>query len=257
VTGGLTGGLPVRCYTGAMRRFRRIRESDAAMLSALRAVEAHVRPDFRKAVVFGVVALAASGVARGIGGVHSAHLHNRVAAYGLVAVFLILGVAATRSAASELARVSTARAGPAAATLLRVVSLLIGYLVVLLVGLDMFAVPVGHLLVGGAVTGVILGIAAQQTLGNIFAGIVLLFAQPYLPGERIQVRSGALGGVMQGTVTAVGLLYTTLATDDGVLNLPNSGLLAAAVGPLPAADATVDDDDPPFPSTPPGPGFDS
>jgi small-conductance mechanosensitive channel len=216
-----------------MRRFRRIRETDATMLSALRAVEAHVRPDFRKAVVFGVLALAASGVARGVGGVHAAHLHTRLVAYGLVAVFLIFGVAATRSAARELSRVSAARAGPAAATLLRVVALLIGYLVVLLVGLDLFAIPVGHLLVGGAVTGVILGIAAQQTLGNIFAGIVLLFAQPYLPGERIQVRSGALGGITQGTVTSVGLLYTTLATDDGVLNLPNSGLLAAAVGPVP------------------------
>jgi small-conductance mechanosensitive channel len=243
----------MRCYTGAMRRWRRIRDADVTMLSALRAVEAHVRPDFRKAVAFGLLALICSGVARGISGVHAAHLHTRVVAYGLAAGFLVLGVAATRSAASELSRVSAARAGPAAATLLRVVTLLVGYLVVLLVGLDLFAIPSGHLLVGGAVTGVILGIAAQQTLGNIFAGIVLLFAQPFLPGERIQVRSGALGGITQGTVTAVGLLYTTLATDDGVLNLPNSGLLAAAVGPLPARDATVNDDDPPFPSTPPGP----
>jgi small-conductance mechanosensitive channel len=224
------------------KRIRKIRDSDATMRSALRAVEAHVRLDLRKAIVFGVLALVCSGVGRGIGGVHADKLHTRVAAYGLVAAFLILGIVATRSAASELARVSAARAGAAAATLLRVATLLVGYLIVLLVALDLFAIPVGHLLVGGAVTGVILGIAAQQTLGNIFAGIVLLFAQPYLPGERIQVRSGALGGVMQGTVTSVGLLYTTLATDDGVLNVPNSGLLAAAVGPLPPAPAPESDD---------------
>jgi small-conductance mechanosensitive channel len=235
-----------------MMRFRRIRESDAPVINALRAVEAHVRPDFRKAVVFGVLALASSGVARGIGGVHAEKLHTRLAAYGLVAAFLIFGIAASRSAASELARVSAARAGPAAATLLRVASLLLGYLVVLLVGLDLFAIPVGHLLVGGAVTGVILGIAAQQTLGNIFAGIVLLFAQPYLPGERIQVRSGSLGGTTQGTVTSVGLLFTTLATDDGVLNMPNSGLLAAAVGPIPPPEPPVSDDEEP-PYAPPSP----
>jgi len=34
-------------------------------------------------------------------------------------------------------------------------------------------------------------------------------------------------------VTSVGLLYTTLSTQDGVLSIPNGALLAAAVGPLP------------------------
>ena len=37
----------------------------------------------------------------------------------------------------------------------------------------------GALLVAGAVTAIVLGIAAQQTLGNFFAGLVLLFARPY------------------------------------------------------------------------------
>ena len=79
----------------------------------------------------------------------------------------------------------------------------------------------------------ILGIAAQQSLSNVFAGLVLLFARPYIPGEKVRIRSGALGGTLDGTVTSVGLLYTTLSTQDGVLNIPNGGLLAAAVGPLP------------------------
>src|SRR5674476_1088771 len=71
------------------------------------------------------------------------------------------------------------------------------------------AVPVGNLLVGGAVTGMILGIVAQQSLSNVCAGLVLLFARPYIPGERVRIRSGALGGTLDGTVTSVGLLYTT------------------------------------------------
>ena len=32
---------------------------------------------------------------------------------------------------------------------------------------------VGSLLLGGAVTGIVVGIAAQQALGNLFAGVVL------------------------------------------------------------------------------------
>ena len=226
-----------------MTRSQFVRARNASVRTALRAVEARVRPDFRKAVAFGVLALALSAVAHGIGGIHAASLHTRLAAYGFGAAFLVFGVAATRSAASELSRVSEQRAGAAAATPLRVASLLAGYFVVGLVALDIFAIPVGHLLVGGAVTGVILGIAAQQSLGNLVAGIVLLFARPYIPGERIRVRSGALGGIIEGTVTSVGLLYTTLATDDGVVNIPNGGLLAAAVGPVPAV-AAVDEDHP-------------
>ena len=49
--------------------------------------------------------------------------------------------------------------------------------------MDLFALPIGNLLVGGAVTGMVLGIAAQQSLSNVFAGLVLLFARPYIPGE--------------------------------------------------------------------------
>jgi small-conductance mechanosensitive channel len=155
-------------------------------------------------------------------------------------LYVAFGVLATRSAAEEVTRVSKQRAGSAAATPLRLAILLLGYFAVLLVALDLFQVPVGHLLVGGAVTGVILGIAAQQSLGNLFAGLVLLFSRPYVPGERIRVRSGALGGTIDGTVTSVGLTYTTMETADGVVNIPNSGLLGAAVGPLPDPDRTAE-----------------
>ena len=221
---------------------------DNSIGAALRAVDAKVRPDFRRAVLAAVLALVADTVAHAVGGVHAHALHDRVIAYVCAGGFVVLGVLATRSAAGELARVSLHRAGPTAATPLRVACLLFGYLVVLLAGLDLLAVPVGKLLVGGAVTGVIIGIAAQQSLANVFAGLVLLFARPYIPGEAIRVRSGALGGTIEGTVTTVGLLYTTLQTADGVVNIPNAGLLAAAVGPLPAGapaapDSSTDYDD--------------
>lgn len=201
------------------------------MRGALRALDARVRPDFRRAVLCAVLAFVLDGAAHTVGGVHAHALHDRLIAYGCTAAFVVLAVTATRSAAGELTRVSLHRAGPTAATPLRVASLLLGYLIVALCGLDLLAVPVGKLLVGGAVTGVILGIAAQQSLSNLFAGVVLLFARPYVPGEAIRIRSGAFGGSLDGVVTSVGLLYTTLDTTDGVINIPNAGLLAAAVGP--------------------------
>ena len=210
-----------------------IPDTNASLRAAVRAVDSKVRPDFRRTIVCAVLAFTLDGATPYLGGVHAATLDRRLAAYGTAAAFVVFGLAATRSVASELSRVSLSRAGAAAATPLRVGCLMVGYLIVTLTAMDLFALPVGNLLVGGAVTGMILGIAAQQALANVFAGLVLLFARPYTPGEKVRIRSGALGGILDGTVTSVGLLYTTLSTEDGVLNIPNGALLAAAVGPLP------------------------
>jgi small-conductance mechanosensitive channel len=88
-------------------------------------------------------------------------------------------------------------------------------------------------LLGGAIVGVVLGIALQQTLANVFAGVVLLMAHPFSIGERIRIRSGALGGELVGLVAKVTLTYVVLELDDGPLNVPNAGVLAAAVGRAP------------------------
>lgn len=207
-------------------------------------LEERIRPDFRKAVVSSVVALAALIVGHLLGDIHSDSLHRRLIAIGCAVGVLVFGVLATRSAAGEVENVARVRAGATAATPLRVVCLLVGYVIVVLAALDLLDTPIGHLLVGGAVTGVIVGIAAQQSLANVFAGLVLLLSRPYVPGERILIRSGALGGPLEGMVTRVGLAYTTLLGNDGVIvNIPNAGLLAAAVGPAPPPESEEKEDD--------------
>jgi hypothetical protein len=87
-------------------------------------------------------------------------------------------------------------------------------------------------LVGAGVAGVVLGIAAQQSLGNVFAGLVLLVARPFVIGDHIRIRSGALGGIFEAWVSEMSLTYTTLRTEDGILKIPNSAMLAAGVGHL-------------------------
>ena len=154
----------------------------------------------------------------------------------LALVFVVTGVAASRALGRLVARVSTDRAGMAVGSLLRIITMIVGYLTVLFGVLALLRVNVGSLLVGGALTGVVLGIAAQQTLGNFFAGMVLLFSRPYTPGDRITVYTGAMGGPFTGMVVSAGLIYTVIQTDErGLVRLPNAGVLAAAVGPAPAA----------------------
>ena len=70
------------------------------------------------------------------------------------------------------------------------------------------------LAVGGAVTAVVLGLAAQQTVGNLFAGTVLLSARPFRVGDRVRLQGGAIAGQIEGVVSSLGLLYTTLASGE-------------------------------------------
>ena len=120
-------------------------------------------------------------------------------------------------------------AGSAHASVVRYSMVLAGAIFTLVIALALFKVPVGQLIVGGALTTILIGIAAQQSLSNIFAGLVLLFSRPFNVGESVQLRSGAMGGLLEGTVTEIGITYLRLDTADGLMSLPNSQVLAAAI----------------------------
>lgn len=88
------------------------------------------------------------------------------------------------------------------------------------------------LAVGGAVTAIVLGLAAQATIGNLFAGLLILSVQPFRVGERVRIQAGALGGVLEGTVVQLGLLYVTLSAGDDTILVPNNAVMNAAIVPL-------------------------
>jgi small conductance mechanosensitive channel len=85
---------------------------------------------------------------------------------------------------------------------------------------------------GGALTAVVFGLAAQQTLGNVFAGTVLLSARPFRVGERVRLQGGGLAGTVEGVVSSLGLLYTTLSSGEDAIMVPNSVVISVAVVPL-------------------------
>ena len=88
------------------------------------------------------------------------------------------------------------------------------------------------LALGGAITAVVLGLAAQQTLGNVFAGIVLIAVRPFKVGDRVRLQAGGLAGQIEGVVSSLGLLYTTFAQGGDSVMVPNNVVLSAAVVPL-------------------------
>lgn len=217
-------------------------------IGALRAIDEQAKLNLKRAVPALVLALACFAFGDHLGGIdqtrparfavggHSMSLSRdqvSLVVLGLCVLFLACGIIAIRSIANELNRVSTARGGVATGSAIRLICSIIGYGIVLLGVLALLRVDLGNLLVGGAVTGVVIGIAAQQTLGNFFAGLVLLFARPFVPGQRVKVRTGALGGPFEGVILGSGLVYTTIETDEGVVAMPNAGVLASAIGPAP------------------------
>jgi small-conductance mechanosensitive channel len=105
----------------------------------------------------------------------------------------------------------------------------IGYALIILMTLNLLEIPVGRIILGSAVLGIILGVAAQQALGNFFASIVLIISHPFAVGENITLNSGALGGEYNGKVMEIGLTHTRIRNKQGnVVLLPNATLLSSA-----------------------------
>lgn len=98
-----------------------------------------------------------------------------------------------------------------------------------LLALDAVGVEAQTLAIGGALTAVVVGLAAQQTFGNLIAGTVLLSARPFRVGERVRLQGGALAGQVDGVVGALGLLYTTFVAGDESILVPNSVVLSVMV----------------------------
>ncbi len=77
------------------------------------------------------------------------------------------------------------------------------------------------------VASVVVGLAAQSTLGNLIAGISLIIYRPFKVGDRVQVSAPI--GVETGIVLNIDLGYTLLRTaDQRLLVIPNSSMASQA-----------------------------
>ena len=143
---------------------------------------------------------------------HGVH-HSSLVTWITVPVLLISGIYAVSRLADAMGRFLARRSIEAAAAVVRLVATGVGYLLVLIAVFELLGVSLAHLIIGFGLAGVVLGIAAQQSLGNIFASLVLLFARPFKVGEHIRVRSGTIG--VDRRVGAGHRTYLRYAADRG------------------------------------------
>jgi small-conductance mechanosensitive channel len=119
---------------------------------------------------------------------------------------------------------------PEAATRYRVFRRMVT-VVILMVGLfsALLAIPevravAGGLLASSALLGIVLGFAAQRTLGNFVAGILIALAQPVRIGDRVEYEGST------GVVEEIGLTYTFIrAGDRRRIVVPNEKLASDTI----------------------------
>jgi hypothetical protein len=230
---------------------------DAARLQVAK-VKARTRPwRYIFAIVLAVVAAAVSVQARAAYTDLSKHAHSDLLLaplgrsgntglwWGAAVAFCLLAGAGTIGLGNKAREVLARTVGSAHAAVVRFAVIVVGGLLTIIITLELLNIEITQLLVGGALTGVLVGIAAQQSLANIFAGIVLLMARPFRVGDQVGIRSGALSGLIEGTVTEISITYVSLHTAHGPVHVPNSQVLAAAVGPAGAVPSPLAPPPPP------------
>jgi len=87
----------------------------------------------------------------------------------------------------------------------------------IIIGLDNIGFDITAMIAGLGIGGLALALAAQDSVKNIFAGIMIFLDKPFRIKERIQVDG------FDGTVEEVGLRSTRLRTLEGrIVTIPNS-----------------------------------
>ncbi|MFD1564205.1 mechanosensitive ion channel family protein [Haloarchaeobius amylolyticus] len=94
----------------------------------------------------------------------------------------------------------------------------------LVVVLGIWIEDLGSLLVGAGFLGIVLGMAARQTLGTMLAGFVLMFARPFEIGDWIEVEGD------EGIVTDISIVNTRIRSFDGeYIMIPNDVISTSMV----------------------------
>lgn len=101
---------------------------------------------------------------------------------------------------------------------------IIGGMIVLFVTLGIWGIDMTGLLAGAGFMGIVVGLAAQETLGNIISGLLMMFSRPFEIGDWIEVTG------YSGIVEDISIMQTRIKTFDGeVIAIPNSLISSSEV----------------------------
>ena len=76
----------------------------------------------------------------------------------------------------------------------------------------------------GTITGIVIGFASQNVIGNLISGLYLAITRPFRIGDKATVFGNT------GTIFDIGLLYTRLRNDEGhIILAPNLSMVSTTI----------------------------
>jgi MscS family membrane protein len=91
--------------------------------------------------------------------------------------------------------------------------------------LDIFKIDIGPYLAGVGISGIVLGLALQDSLKNVLGGVSLILDGAFHVGDKIKIESGDIGKILD-----IGLRSTKVITfDNEVIYIPNGYLANSRV----------------------------
>jgi len=146
------------------------------------------------------------------------------------AALVVIGWAIARDLVRAVYPRLTTRLSPESSGVVGFIMRLTLLLVAVFAGTRIAGLQPRDIAIGATATAVVLGLAAQQTVGNLLAGVVLLTARPFVIGDR--VRFVGYGMDVEGTVASHGLLYVTMDDGDDSILIPNNTALIMSARPI-------------------------
>jgi mechanosensitive ion channel-like protein len=148
----------------------------------------------------------------------------------LTLIALLLGIALVRQIGLRVSATTASYLGTARAQTANGLISIVLYIVMAAAVASQTKLDLSGIALSGAVTGVIIGIAAQASLSNVVAGLVILFARPYQTGQFVTVRAAAFAGTeYSGEVGDITLFFTTILDGTQEIRVPNSSMISSVV----------------------------
>jgi len=159
-----------------------------------------------------------------------------------ITLIFVVGLAAVALLSQLIARSAVAYVGPMRGNAIRVLFQVSGFLIILLIVLSTIGIGLVSVLVGVGFFGIVIGLASQTVLGNLFSGLMLLASRPFRIGDKIalitwqygkfppSLSHGWLEPAYTGSVKEITLMYTKILTDsNAVVTVPNGIVIQSLI----------------------------
>jgi len=118
--------------------------------------------------------------------------------------------------------------GAASAATVRKIVTVVVLFTILFATLGSLGIDISAYLVSLGVTAVVVGFAAQTTIGNLIAGMLVLVSKPFRRGDYVRVN--ITGAPIEGKLEEISFLRSRIVTNDGVsISVPNTVMLAVPI----------------------------